>query len=95
MLTHEQLKAKALSNPKVKAEYDALEWEFSLLNELLTARKNAGLSQDEVAKRMGTKQSAIARIESTGNRKHSPSINTLRSYAAAVGCHLEIKFVPN
>lgn len=93
MMTHEQLMAKALSNPKVKAEYDALEDEFALLNQLLAARNAAGLSQADVAHKMGTRQSAIARIEGTG--KHSPSLNTLRRYAKAVGCHLEVRLVPN
>lgn len=92
-MTHEELVAKMLSNPKVKAEYDALEDEFALLHQLLAARNAAGMSQEDVAREMGTKQSAIARIEASG--KHSPSINTLRRYAKAVGCHLELRLVPN
>jgi len=65
-----------------------------LLDELLKARKGAGLTQEQVAKRMGTKTPAIARIESGGGRKkHSPSISTLRRYAEAVGCRLKIKLV--
>lgn len=92
MMTHEELKALALSNPKVKAEYDALEEEFSLLHQMLSARSAAGLSQEDVARKMGTKQSAVARIECTG--KHSPSLNTLRRYAQAVGCSLEVRLIP-
>lgn len=91
MMTHEELKALALSDPKVKAEYDALEEEFSILHQMLSARSAAGLSQADVARKMGTKQSAVARIENTG--KHSPSLNTLRRYAQAVGCSLEVRFV--
>jgi transcriptional regulator with XRE-family HTH domain len=80
--------------PKFKEEYDVLEEEFTLLDELLKARKGAGLTQEQVAKRMGTKTPAIARIESGGGRKkHSPSISTLRRYAEAVGCRLKIKLV--
>ena len=93
MLTHKKLKEKALSDPTVKREYDTLEPEFSLLRSLLKARKRAGLTQAEVAERMGTKTPSIARLESS-NSKHSPSINTLRKYAEAVGCRLEIKLVP-
>jgi DNA-binding XRE family transcriptional regulator len=93
MMTHEELMAKALSNPRVKTEYDALEDEFALLHQMLTARNAAGLSQDDMARKMGTKQSAIARIEASG--KHSPSLNTLRRYAKAVGCRLEVRLVPN
>lgn len=92
MMTHEELIAKMLANPKVKAEYDALEDEFSLLNQMLSARKAAGLSQADVARKMGTKQAAVARIENTG--KNSPSLNTLRRYAQAVGCSLEVRLIP-
>lgn len=96
MLTHEQLKKKILSNLEVKAEFDLLEEEFSLFDELLKARISAGLTQAEVADRMGTKTPAVARLESGGGSKqHSPSISTLRKYATAVGCHVEIKLVPN
>ncbi len=96
MLTHEELKKKILSNPEPKSEYDSLEEEFSLFDELLKARMEAGLTQSEVAERMGTKTPAIARLESGGgNKQHSPSISTLRKYAKAVGCHLEIRLMHN
>lgn len=94
MLTHDELKQKMLGNPQVKAEYDALEEEFALFDELLKARMHSGLTQAQVADRMGTKPPAVARLEAGGgSRKHSPSISTLRRYAKAVGCQLEIKFV--
>ncbi len=96
MMTHNELKEKMLSNSEVKAEYDSLEKEFSLFEELLKARTVAGLTQAEVAERMGTKTPAIARLESGGgNKKHSPSLSTLQKYAQAVGCHVEIKLVQN
>ncbi len=96
MLTHDELKKKILSNPKVKEEYDSLEDEFTLFDELLKARMNAGLTQTEVANLMGTKTPAIARLEAGGgNKQHSPSISTLRKYATAVGCHVEIRLVQN
>jgi len=96
MLTHKELTKKMLSDPAVKAEYDSLKEEFSLFDELLKARMNAGLTQAEVANLMGTKTPAIARLEAGGgNNQHSPSISTLRKYATAVGCHLEIKLVQN
>ncbi len=96
MLAHDELIKKMLSNPEVRAEYDSLEDEFALFDELLKARMNAGLTQGEVANIMGTKTPAIARLEAGGgNKKHSPSISTLRKYADAVGCHLEIKLVQN
>ena len=95
MLTHDELKAKALRDPHVRAEYNALEAEFAWLAELLQARNRAGLTQAEVAERMGTTPSAVARLEAGGgSQKHSPSIATLRKYAEAVGCMVEVKLVP-
>ena len=95
MLTHGELKAKALRDPHVRAEYNALEAEFAWLAELLQARNRAGLTQAEVAERMGTTPSAVARLEAGGgSHKHSPSVATLRKYAAAVGCMVEVKLVP-
>lgn len=92
MLTHKELKARALKRADVKAEYDTLDEEFSLLDEFLKARAAAGITQAEVAERIGTTQSAIARLESGGG-KHSPSLMTLRKYARALGCRLELKLV--
>src|SRR3954454_16841389 len=92
MLTHAQMVKKMLKEPVVKEEYDAQAEEFALLDELLRARQRAGLTQAEVAARMGTKTPAVARLEAGGgSRRHSPSIATLRKYAAAVGCRLEIR----
>ncbi len=93
-MTHEELKAKALSRKDVKTEYDALKPEFTLLRSMLKARQEAGLSQAEIAKRMGTKPPAITRLESSLlSGKHSPSLATLKKYAEAVGCYLEIELV--
>jgi len=93
-MKHKQLKEKALGKKEVKEEYDALEPEFSLLREMLLARKNAGLTTIEIAKRMGTKAPAITRLESAlASGKHSPSIATLKKYAAALGYDLEIHLV--
>jgi len=85
-----------LRQPKVKAEYDAQAEEFALWDELLRARRQAGLTQAEVAARMGTKTPAVARLEAGGgSRRHSPSVDTLRKYARAVGCRLEIRLRPS
>ena len=95
-MTHIELKEKALKREKVKAEYDFLEPEFALLREFLHARQKAGLSQAEIADKMGTKAPAVTRLESSlSSGKHSPSIATLKKYAQALGCHLEIKLVNN
>jgi transcriptional regulator with XRE-family HTH domain len=95
MLTHDELKAKALRNPHVQAEYNALEAEFTWFAELLQARRHAGLTQADVAACMGTTPSAVARLEAGGgSHKHAPSLVTLRKYAEAVGCTVEIKLIP-
>jgi transcriptional regulator with XRE-family HTH domain len=92
MLTHRELKARALERADVKTEYDRLDVEFRFLDEFLKARAAAGVTQAEVAERIGTTQSAIARLES-GKGKHSPSIATLEKYAHALGCRLELRLV--
>jgi transcriptional regulator with XRE-family HTH domain len=95
MMTHKALVRKMLKQPAVKAEYDAQAEEFALLDELLKARRQAGLTQAEVAARMGTKTPAVARLEAGGgSRRHSPSVATLRKYAQAFGCRLEIRLWP-
>ena len=94
MKTHDEMVAEWLQDPAFKAEYDSLEEEFALFDALVEARKAAGLSQAEVAQRMGTKAPAIARMESSGGKgKPSPSLKTLRRYAKAIGCKLEIHLV--
>jgi transcriptional regulator with XRE-family HTH domain len=85
MLTHKQLRTKALANAEVATEYEKLADEFSLLDEFLKARAAQGLTQAQVAEKIGTTQSAVARMES-GSGKHSPSLATLRKYADALGC---------
>ena len=78
----EKLKARLLANPKVKVEYDALTPEFEISAELVRARVRAGLSQAELATRMGTSQSTIARLESG---QTLPSTKTLVRYAPGDG----------
>jgi len=95
-MSHSELREKALKKKGVKAAYDAMEPEFTLLRELLQARQTAGLSQAEIAEKMGTKAPAVTRLEtSLTSGKHSPSISTIKKYAQALGCHLEIKLVSN
>lgn len=90
----EQTKKEWMEDPSFKAAYDLLEDEFSALDVLLKARKEARLTQAEVAARMGVHPQALARIESSlGSRKHSPSLETLRKYARACGKRLEIRIV--
>jgi len=82
------------ADPAFGTAYDTLEDEFAALDALLRARKEAGLTQADVAARMGVSQPVLARIESSlGNRKHSPSLATLRNYASACGKKLVIQMV--
>ena len=90
--TLKQFKRRALSRPEVKAAYDSAAEEFAFLDEVLRARAESGLTQAEVAERVGTTQSAIARLESA-EPKHSPSIATLQKYAKALGYTVQVKLV--
>ena len=90
---HETLVKKALKRKGFKKAYEDLKEEYSLTREMLAARSRFGLTQETVAELMGTTKSAVSRLEGTG--KHVPSLTTLKKYAQAVGCHLEIKLVPN
>lgn len=83
----EQLKKRALKNPEVKAEYDNLEDEFNLIHQLLSMRAQAGLTQEQLAKRMHTSKSNISRLE-RGNT--NPSWATLVKYAQACGFELSL-----
>ncbi|QIG96860.1 MULTISPECIES: helix-turn-helix domain-containing protein [unclassified Bradyrhizobium] len=84
----EKLKARLLANPKVRAEYDALAPEFEIAAELVRARRRAGLSQSELAARMGTSQSTVARLESG---QTLPSTKTLLRFAKATGSKFQIR----
>jgi transcriptional regulator with XRE-family HTH domain len=85
-------KVRALARPDVRRVYDGLAEEFELLDEILKARTASGLTQAEVAARIGTTQSAVARLESEIG-KHSPSIATLKRYASALGYKLQVRLV--
>jgi ribosome-binding protein aMBF1 (putative translation factor) len=82
------LKKELLKNKKVAEEYKRLEPRYQLISELIEARVKKGLTQEQLAKKMGTKQSAIARLES-GNT--NPSINFLEEMAAAIGSKLVVQ----
>lgn len=94
-MTHAELKAKALADPEVRAEYERLNREeLALLDEMLAARREAGLTQAQVAERMGSKAPPVTRLENAlASGKHSPSLDTLRKYTAAPGKRVEVHFV--
>jgi ribosome-binding protein aMBF1 (putative translation factor) len=89
---HERFMARASARKGFKRAYEALELEYDVVNQLLSARARAGLTQDVVAERMGTTKSAVSRLESAS--RHAPSLSTLKRYASAVGCELQVRLVP-
>ncbi len=93
MKTHEQLVSKLMQRPGVQAEVARIEREEGeLLDALLKARMDAGLTQAELARRMGTHAPAIARLErALATGKHSPSVATLRKYVQACGKQLIVQ----
>ena len=95
MKTHQQLIDDLMSRPDVRAEVERIEREEGhLLDALLKARREAGLTQADVAKKMGTQPPSVARLErSLATGKHSPSISTLRKYAQACGKRLVVDVV--
>ena len=90
--TLKAFKGRALARGDVRREYAALAEDFELLDEILKARAAAGLTQAQVAARIGTTQSVVARLESDIG-KHSPSIATLKRYASALGYRLQVRLV--
>ena len=81
-----------MNDLQYRAEYEALEHEFSLPAALIKARTDAGLTQEELARRMDTTQSVIARMESG---RVNPSSRTLQKFARATGMRMKITFVPD
>lgn len=89
---HKAFLKKARKRAGFSEAYNDLEEEYALTREMLSARSKTGLTQEAVAALMGTTKSAISRLESAG--KHAPSLTTLKKYARALGCYLEIKLIP-
>jgi predicted transcriptional regulator len=90
MKSLKDLKRDMLADPDTRAAFDAQAEEYAIARELIAARARAGLSQSEVAERMGTTQSVVARLESG---KRPPSMRTVERFAQAVGGHLVLRIV--
>ncbi len=93
MQSHDQVVKKLMKRPGVRAEVERLEREeTALLDALLKARQEAGLTQAQVAERMGTQAPAVARLErALATGRHSPSVATLRKYVKACGKRLVLQ----
>lgn len=89
-LDFDEFLRESLRNPKIKAEYDKLQPEFALIQAVLDARVKKALTQKELARKIGTKQSVISRLESG---RANPSVAFLKKLAQALNAHLEIRFI--
>ena len=87
MIPFEKFKKESLQDPKVRAEYDKLEPEFRLITALIEKRLERGLTQAALARKLGTKQSAVARLESGS---YNPSLSFLKRVAKALGTDIVI-----
>ena len=91
MSSYKEYKAKALSNPEVKAEYDALQPEYDLIQAMIDARTSQNITQKELSERTGITQADISRIE---NGTRNPSLAMVKRIAAGLGMQLKLEFVP-
>ena len=86
-----EMKKRLMKNPKFQKEYEDLEEEFALVHALIKARTRAGLTQQQVAERMGTTQSSVARMESGSG---FPSLTSIKKYAEATDSKIDINLIP-
>ena len=80
-----------LKNPEFKAEYDALEDEFIIIQAMIDARKRSGLTQKQLAERTGIAQADISKLE---NGNANPSLRTIKRLAAGMGMRVKLEFAP-
>ncbi len=86
-------KKKALADPEVREEYEKQELAFELRKKLIALRKEAGLTQEDIAERLHTQKSNISRLENV-NSATSPKLSTIEDYANAIGYKVKISFEP-
>ena len=90
LTNYEKFFQEQMKDPEIKKEYDALEPEFTLIQAMIDARRETGLTQQELAKRTGITQADISKIE---NGNANPSLKTLQRLAAGMGRKLKIEFI--
>ena len=88
-MKHEDVKKQLLQSPEVQKEYNELKFQYDIKREIIKLRIEQGLSQQELADRINTKQSAISRLESGD---YNPSLEFLNKVANALGKELHISF---
>ena len=89
IVKHEDIKKQLLQNPEVKNEYEKLKILYDIKKEIIKLRLEQGISQKELAEKVGTRQSAISRLESG---EYNPSIEFLSKVAHALGKELDVSF---
>ena len=91
MSSYKEYKEKVLKNPEIKAEYDALEAEYDIIQAMIYARNKQHITQKELAERTGITQADISRIE---NGTRNPSLAMVKRIAEGLGMRLKLEFVP-
>jgi ribosome-binding protein aMBF1 (putative translation factor) len=91
MSSYNEYKEKALKNPKVKEEYDALQPEYDIIQAMINARINQNMTQEELSEKTGITQADISRIE---NGTRNPSLSMVKRLAKGLGMQLKLEFVP-
>lgn len=91
MSKYSDYKKKALQNPEAKAEYDALQPEYDIIQAMIDARNTLNMTQQELSARTGITQADISRIE---NGTRNPSLNMVKKLAQGLGMELKLEFVP-
>ena len=92
--TMEQFRKKALKDPEVNAEYNALSSAFEMKRQMIAMRRKAGLTQEQMAELLGTKKSNISRLESVST-ENSPRLATVEDYARVLGYTIKVEFEPH
>lgn len=90
MSSYEKYKGKALMDPEVKAEYDALQPEFDIIQAMIDARVSQHITQKELSARTGITQADISRIE---NGTRNPSLSMVKRIADGLGMRLKLEFI--
>lgn len=91
MTRYDKFKEQLLEDPQVRAEYDALEPEFDIIQAMIDARRQQNLTQKELSERTGITQADISRIE---NGTRNPSLDMIKRLASGMGMRLKLEFIP-
>ena len=91
MSSYEDYKKRALQNPEVKAEYDALQPEYDIIQTMINARRQQHITQKELSAKTGITQADISRIE---NGTRNPSLSMIKKLAQGLGMQLKLEFIP-